>query len=420
MSFFRQLYGDYSQAFGLFSRNARLFLLGNLLLGIGSNMVQLLLNLYLKRLGLNEEAIGTILAFRAFGSFAIALPASLVIAWMDSRLLLSSATVLTALAFAGQGIMQGFGPLAASVMFSGAFASLYQVAAGPFFMKNSSQAERVHLFALNGALSMGTGVVGSLVGGVFKDLIQDATGDELYAYRMTLILGACFVASAVAPFLGIRENPGAGWDKGTGMARFKPAALGKIDVRLFARLLVPGFFVGMGAGLTIPYLNLYFKNEFGLGDSAIGFIFALGQVGTFLGMVSGPVIAGKTGKPWAIFLTQVISVPFILILTYLRFLPLVIIAFVARQSLMNTSTPIADNFALEQVPPQQQHLINALKMLNWTGSWMISAKISGMIIATRGFAPSFTLTAFLYTLSSALFWWFFLSGSSSRAATTKS
>lgn len=411
MGFLRNIFNDYAGAFRLFSRNARLFLLGNILLGIGSNMVQLLLNLYLKRLGLNEEAIGTILAFRAFGSFAIALPASLIIARLNSRLLLSSAAVLTASAFAGQGLMQGFGPIAASVMFSGAFASLYQVAAGPFFMKNSGQAERVHLFALNGALSMGTGVIGSLVGGVFKDLIQAGTGDELYAYRMTLILGACFVASAVAPFLGIHEHSGPGREQGAGAARHKAVALGKIDVRLFARLLVPGFFVGMGAGLTIPYLNLYFKNEFGLGDSAIGVIFALGQVGTFLGMVSGPIIAGRTGKAWAIFLTQAISVPFILVLTYLRFLPLVILAFVARQSLMNTSTPIADNFALEQVPPQQQHLMNALKMLNWTGSWMVSARISGRIIASQGFSPSFTLTAALYALSSALFWWFFLARS---------
>jgi len=52
--------------------------------------------------------------------------------------------------------------------------------------------------------------------------------------------------------------------------------------------------------------------------------------------------------------------------------------------------------------------MNALKMLNWTGSWMVSAKLSGSIIATRGFAPSFTLTAALYALSTALFWLFFL------------
>lgn len=452
MRFFGGLWREYRRAFGLFSANARLFLLGSFLFGVGNNMIQLLLNLYLKELGLGEAGIGSVLAARAFGSFIIALPASFVVARADSRYLLSSAAVLTAAAFAGSALLEGFGPIASSVLMSGAFSSLFQVAGGPFFMKNSSPEERVHLFSLNGALGMGTGVLGSLFGGALKDLVFAASGDELYAYRAALLLGALFVASAVAPFLAIREHakaeageahaPGRGSPDGAASAGpgersgsagrwferrresrepgapepgarglgapARRAPIGRVDAALYIRLLMPGFFVGMGAGLTIPYLNLYFKNEFLLGDSFIGLIFALGQIGTFLGMVSGPAIATRLGKAKTIFLMQALSVPFILALTYLRFLPAVIVAFVVRQSLMNMSSPISDNFALEQVPPNQQYLMNALRMLNWTGSWMVSARISGGLIATRGFAPSFTLTAGLYALSSVLFWAFFL------------
>jgi MFS family permease len=408
MSFIRAILLDYRTAFAHFSANARRFLLGNLLLGIGGNMMQLLLNLYLRQLGFNADSIGTILALRAFGSFAIALPASFIIARLDARLLLSTAALLTATAFASQGLLSNFGPIAASVMFSGAFASIYQIAAGPFIMKNSGTLERVHLFSLNGALGMGTGVIGSLVGGIFKDLLFLAMGDEVLAYRMALVLGACFVLSAVVPFMSIQDNASPGTGKDSGQARRQVIPLGTIDVWLFIRLLLPGFFVGLGAGLTIPYLNLYLKNQFGLGDTAIGSIFALGQVGTFLGMVSGPALAARTGKPLAIFLGQAVSVPFILILAHLRSLPLAIVAFVARQSLMNMSTPIADNFALEQVPPGQQHLMNAIKTLNWTGSWMISARIAGSIIASQGYMLSFSLTAIFYSLSSLLFWLFFL------------
>lgn len=449
MRFFGGLWREYRRAFGLFSANARLFLLGSFLFGVGNNMIQLLLNLYLKELGLGEAGIGSVLAARAFGSFVIALPASFVVARADSRYLLSSAAILTAASFAGNALLDGFGPIAASVLMSGAFSSLFQVAGGPFFMKNSSPEERVHLFSLNGALGMGTGVFGSLFGGALKDLVFAASGDELYAYRAALILGSLFVASATAPFLAIREHPkaevgeantpgreladgatavGQGGPASRGFERRREsrepgspepsarglgaparrAPIGRVDAALYMRLLMPGFFVGMGAGLTIPYLNLYFKNEFLLGDSFIGLIFALGQIGTFLGMVSGPAVATRLGKAKTIFLMQAISVPFILVLTYLRFLPAVIVAFVVRQSLMNMSSPISDNFALEQVPPNQQHLMNALRMLNWTGSWMVSARISGGLIATRGFAPSFTLTAGLYALSSALFWAFFL------------
>ncbi len=409
MRFLGSLYREYKEVFRLFSRNARLFLLGSFLLGIGTNMVQLLLNLYLKSLSIGEADIGTVLAMRAFGSFVVALPASFIVARADSRYLLSSTALLTALSYAGNGLLSGFGPIATSVLLSGTFTSLYQVAAGPFFMKNSSPRERVHLFSLNGALGMGTGVIGSILGGGLKDIVFNAIGDEQAAYKAALLLGACFAASAMAPFLAIREDRPA--DTGTAQApggTRRGGQLGPLSIATYVKLLVPGFFVGMGAGLTIPYLNLYFKNEFALGDSAIGVIFALGQIGTFIGMAAGPAISSRIGKARAIFLMQAVSVPFILVLTYLRFLPAVLVAFIARQTLMNMASPISDNFGLEQVPASQQHLMNALKMLNWTGSWMVSARISGSLIATQGFAPSFTLTAALYTLSSVLFWLFFL------------
>ncbi len=402
MRFFRNVAREYKEAFSLFTPNARLFLLGNVLLGIGANLVQLLLNLYLKKLEFGESTIGTILAVRAFGSFLVALPASIVVARLNSRWLLASTAILTAIAYASVGLSSGLYPIIAGVFFSGAFASLYQVAAGPFFMRNSGEKERVHLFSLNGAIGMGTGVIGSLAGGFFKDIIFASSGNEIYAYRMALVLGACFVLAALVPFLAIRDSHAAA------AARKEKVALGKVDIALFIKILLPGFFVGMGAGLTIPYLNLYFKNEFLMPDSGIALVFAAGQVVTFAGMMSGPALAKRLGKRRAIFLTQAVSVPFILVLAYLRWMPLVILAFLARQSLMNMSTPIADNFALERVPHNQQHFMNALRMLNWTGSWMVSTKLSGAIIAKSGFAPSFTLTAFLYALSSVLFWLFFL------------
>lgn len=408
MRFIRQLLAEYREAFAAFSRNARLFLMGNFLLGIGNNLLQLLLNLYMQELGIGENDIGTVLALRALGSFLIALPASLVVARINSRLLLTSATVLTAITFSAQGLFTSLGPLAASVFFSGAFFSLYQVAAGPFFMKNSGEKERVHLFALNGALAMGTGVLGSLFGGLFKELILTISQQEILAYRLTLVCAGIFVIMAIPPFLGIREEDAAPGRLPGSPSRKARLPLGRLDLGLYAKLLVPGFFVGMGAGLTVPYLNLYFKNDFAVNDSMIGVFYALAQLSTFIGMASGPPLAKRLGKARAIFITQALSVPFILILTYLRWLPLVVLAFLTRQALMNMSSPISENFTLEQIPPNQQHFMNACRMLNWTGSWMVSTKISGWIIATYGFAPSFTLTAILYSLATVMFWAFFL------------
>ncbi|HPE36711.1 MAG TPA: hypothetical protein PK625_06135, partial [Spirochaetales bacterium] len=231
---FASVFKEYVEAFRLFSSNARLYLLGSLLLGIGTNMVQLLLNLYLQRLAFGEAAIGSVLSLRALGSFVVALPASFIVARADSRLLLASAAFLSAVSYTGQALASTYGPMAAAVLFSGAFSSLYQVAGGPFFMKNSGPTERIHLFALNSALGMGTGLIGSLAGGALKDFVFTVSGDEVYAYRAALVLGALFVGAAMAPFLGIRE-PVSGSAGGPAPGRRAP--LGRINVGLFARLL---------------------------------------------------------------------------------------------------------------------------------------------------------------------------------------
>ena len=418
----QKLIHEYKEAFSLFSPNIRYFLLGNFMLGIASNMVQLLLNLYMKSLGFSGASIGVVLSYRAFGSFLIALPASFVVARLEPKLVLIVTAILLGASYTAQSLFSTFGPIATAVFFTGVFNSVYQVAAGPFFMRNSGEKERTHVFALNGALGMGTGVIGSLFGGIVKDIIFDRTHNEPYAYSMTLLTAVCFIIAAIVPFIKISKQKNDIHFKPI-LAQSSPtkipARFANININLYIKILIPGFIVGMGAGLTIPYLNLYFKNTFDMPDSLIAVVFSLGQVVTFVGMMTGPLIARRIGKQRTIFFTQIISIPFILVLTYLRFIPAVIIAFLIRQGLMNMSSPINDNFALEMVPHEQQHLMNALKMLNWTGSWMVSARISGNMIDKMGFAPSFTLTAILYAVSSALFWLFFLNPKANKLATVR-
>lgn len=399
----RRFLDDYAAAFRLFSPNARRFLAGMFLLGIGANQISLLFSLYLKRLDYTEAGIGAILATRALGSTLVALPASVLAARFDARRVLPIAAVLTSATYVAQSLSSVGSAIAAAVFLSGALSTVFQVSSGPFFMRNSGQEERMHLFSLNGALSMGTGLIGSLLGGALKDGLAAMGLAEIAAYRMALVVGAAFVLAAAVPFSRIETAPIV---QSTRIQRLR--RLEGIDPVLWFKLVFPGFLVGLGAGLTIPYLNLYFKNVFRLSDTAIGAAVAAGQIATFAGMAAGPAIAKRLGKPRAVFWTQMLSVPLILVLGWVHALPLAIIAYLARQVLMNMSTPIQDNFSLELVPPERQSLMNAIKMLAWTGSWTIAARISGDLIYRNGFATSFALTASLYALSTFCYRLFFI------------
>ena len=445
--FFKKIFIEYREAFSLFSRDARFFLYATFLVGIGTNLINLLFSLYLKRLGFDEARIGETLSTRALGMALVALPASFVVARIDAKKLLPSAAALCAAAYAAQTFALAGAGLSASVLLSGAVSTVFQIAGGPFLMRHSGERERVHLFSLNGALAFGTGVIGSLLAGLAKDGLAAIVGDEILAYRVSMLVGALIVLSSVIPFSRIasdktttgRLSPGkAGSDKASSLnaiavdgnlATRDPAAdvasrhgtaseaaassasretPKEPGLALYVKILIPGFLVGTGAGLTIPYLNIYFKNSFALSDTAIGAAVAAGQVFTFLGITAGPAIARRLGPRMTIVLSQGISVPFILVLAYIHSLPLALAAYFARQAFMNMSTPLQDAFALGLVPEKRRHLMNALKMTLWTGSWMIAARISGSLIAVRGFAPSFFLTAVLYAVSTLLFALFFL------------
>lgn len=417
---------EYKTAFASFSRNARLYLLGAFLLDIGANQISLLWSLYLRSIGYSTATIGQTLSMRALGSTLLALPASFIIARIDSRRLLPAAALLTAAAYISQSLVASGNLVFASVFMAGAFSTVFQVSAGPFFMKNSGPVERVHLFSLNAALSMGTGLIGSLAGGLLKDGLMTAGLAEVWAYRVALLAGAAFVVASFFPFSRIRPAPEPA-PKGEGDLSARPDELSttgqfetpaasladprsRISALLWVKLILPGFLVGMGAGLTVPYLNLYFKLVFHLDDAAIGAAVAAGQVATFLGMAASPVVARRLGKAKSVVVTQAISIPLILVLAFVTSLPVALAAYLARQVLMNMSTPIQDNFSLELVSPQRQGIVNAMKMLAWTGSWTIAARISGDLINSGGFGTSFVLTASLYALSTLFFWLFFIRG----------
>ena len=71
---------SYFGRLGHFSRNARLYLAGTFLMGLGQGAVFVHLNLYFRALGLGDAAIGRLLSTSSFGTVVIAIPAAI---WID-------------------------------------------------------------------------------------------------------------------------------------------------------------------------------------------------------------------------------------------------------------------------------------------------------------------------------------------------
>jgi predicted MFS family arabinose efflux permease len=390
---------DYIRNLKAISTNARWFLAGNLLHWMGLSAFRLLFNLYLQENGWTKTEIGYTISLVAWGTFLVAIPAALLLDRFHIKYLLIIFAFVGSLGFVGR--VACIGSLSWVLIFSllGSMAfTVYHIANAPFLMRNSAGKERIYLFSICSALMLLSTCLGSIAGGYLPKLFQwMGKADTLSrAYELSLYAALAFSLLSCFPYL--RLKPGAMPANG---AHSLKERFRKFNWKLVARLHLPKVFVGLGAGLMVPYMNLYFDNVFKLESGPIGFLMAGVQVSTFFGMAMAPVLVGRLCKLNTILLTQSVSIPLILILAFTGNLYLAAAAFMLRGMFMNMSNPVKSNFDMEMVEEHEQSLTSALTIMVWNGSWGTTSLIGGWLLEKDpSFRTSFLITAGLYVISS--------------------
>jgi len=394
---------DYLHHLSLFSKEARLFLLGTFFVAYTFAVYQLLLNLYLKELGFKEGFIGSLLSATALGTLAISIPLVYLMHRVSYRTILVASVLSSAASYAFLSLVLHQTGLWLAAFFSGASAAGLRLVAPPFFMRSSGPKERTYLFSLNFGTWILAAIVGSLTGGYLVKLLSSGGQSQLSSLRWALLSSIALGLVGVIPFGKIKTKPA---EKQIPSEVWKWSNLKKRG-RLYFKLAFPLFLVGTGAGLIIPFLNLYFKTLFNQSAHQIGLYFAWLQLFMLAGILTGPVLAKKLGMVRSIVYTEVASIPFMLILAFTSSLGLAVGAFFIRGALMNMAQPITTHFAMEAVEEKEHPLVNSLIALAWTLSWVFSAGLGGKLIELYSFAPPLVIAAGLYVLSSGLYYYYF-------------
>ncbi len=399
----RRVGRDYLAELKMISRNARLYLAGIFLVWLNFQVFMLLFNLYLKELGYLESDIGLINSSRAIGMSVMALPA----AWVISRIrlkpiLLIGCLLLAVFSFAMSTYSSFFIIFSFSVL-SGAMLAAIRVAAGPFFMRNSTRKERTLLFSAAFAVHVLAGMAASGGAGEMVTVFEALLGDIILSYRYTLYVGIAISLLAFVPLAMIKAaDPSAEENRmDLSMRQLKERG------GFYIKITLANFLIGLGAGLVIPFLNLYFQDRFGLTADKIGWLFVCVTGSMFFGAMIGPILTKKFGLVRTVVMTQLVSLPFMLVLSYSYVLPFVVAAFIVRGGLMNLGIPIVSNFALELCRKNEQGLVNAFLMLSWTSSWMVSTLVGGVMIEKYGYTVTINTTIALYVVSTLIYYWFF-------------
>lgn len=369
-------------------------------MGMGFSGFRLLFNLYLKAIGMPEGRIGNIISVTTVGTLIMAIPASLIIRRWSIKKLLVLSTPVALVTYLVQVSTVQYKTILIAGLVSGLATVFFQIAAAPFFMRHSESRERPYLFSMNFAASLAASVLGSLLGGYLPGRIERGALNAYQSYQITLYLFGGLVLLALVPYLLIREHSALKTE--SHQFRFHGNRI------LIIKIFVPNLITGLGAGLTVPFINLYFQNALHASTQSIGIYYSLSQVLMITGVLVAPVIAGRIGKIRTVVFSQLLSIPFLVIMGSTRLLALAVPAFLIRAALMNMAQPLFTNFAMEKVKEGEQALTNALLVIAWTAGWGLSANIGGLLIEKFSYTVPFLTTSAIYLASSILMHQFFV------------
>lgn len=389
---------DFREAARAFSRPARHYLLAELLAWTGNGVFAVLFNLLLVESGLSEAFVGRALSVSGLGLALAALPAG----WVAERHGRLRCLRAGAALFAGGLLVRALFPQPAAILFAGFLVGVgqagLQIAGAPFLTEHSSARERTHLFTTFFATALLAGVAGNALGGSLPHALRALAPIELAtAYRVTLLLGALVAAAAVWPLLRLRGLPDA------------PLVHDDTPVppeakRRLAPIALNFLLVGFGAGLVIPFMNLYFANRHHCSSLQIGVFFSFAQVFTALASLVGPALARRFGKLRTAVASELLSLPFLVTLGLETGLPVAVAAFWLRATFMQAASPLIQAFVMEALPPALRARSTSLNNLVWNIGWAVSATLAGSMIQWFGYEVPFFCTAALYLIAALTFY----------------
>jgi MFS family permease len=389
-----------------FSPNARLFLASAIITGAALGVYRLLFNFYVLSLHMDENVAGQLTSVNSTTALLLALPMGYLADILGRKKSFILGGVLVTLAIGGMVLWPAKAMLFAMSIIIGAAQSLSMVSMSPFLLENSGVEERTYLFSLGSGVQMTASFVGNSIGGNLPSWIAARQG--VAATSSTAYAGALAIVAAVSmlgliPYFFMRMPK----LKKSERALFAPFAYAAKQPALLTKLILPMLVTSIGAGLMMPFMNIFFRMVYHQPDPVIGNLLAWGALAMGIGLIIAPPIADRTGKIQLVVITQGLSIPFLAMLGFAPWFAMSAFAYYIRIALMNMSGPVYQTFVMEQVEPDARATVASLVSMANSFGWAFSPSISGWLQVNYGFGPVFAGVLLLYSVSVYMYWKFF-------------
>lgn len=356
-----------------------------------------ILPLYMTRQGFSDEEIALFITFRFLGVFILALPLGKYIKGKNLMPFFYLSNICVP--FFGIGIVLAITfklkilTLLCLLLWGASF-TFMQIPISPFILRNSVKEN--HTAGIS--LSYSTWSFGGIISGVVIALL-DYINPKLFDEQFILLLfsflgfGGIFFLIKIKDFNEISKDDDRPLIKNA-----------KTDWNLIVKALIPTLIIATGAGLTIPFISLFFDKIHNLHKGGFSILSSFAAVLVAYTSMLVPKIKRHIGYKIAVPTTQTLAVISLVALATTQFynqysLAVVIAAvcYLFRQPLMNMAGPMTAELVLNYVGKGNREITSALTSAIWSGSWVLSGFMV-KILFSKGFqfVNIFLITSLLY------------------------
>ena len=353
----------------------------------------LILNIYLAKKGFSDPEIANFISYRFLAVMLLAFPLGIYIKGKPLKPFFMIgglgvpivAIVLVLLVHYGL-----YEYLPALFILWGVVFTLFQVCSLPYLMRNTIIENQSHAISLNYATnSFGTIFSGFIIFGAGQFMREFDEGKILLGISILGFIGVYYVLKMKVDVVeSVKER-----------LQWK-----SYDWVLLMKAIVPTLIIAVGAGLTIPFINLFFFHNFQIDSSGFAVIGGIASILVAILSLLVPNLKSKLGFQKGITYVQTIAVIALVVLATTEFfkdywwgLPLAIMCYWVRTPLMNMAAPMTSELTMNYVGAKNQEMLSAIIAAIWSGSWFFSSQIFRFLKAEGlPYAHIFYITAVLY------------------------
>lgn len=176
------------------------------------------------------------------------------------------------------------------------------------------------------------------------------------------------------------------------------------DWKLILQAVIPTFLIALGAGFTIPVINLFFHDVHGMQAPQFSLMNSITFVLVAISALFVPELKRKYGYRFAITRVQIAAIFLLFLMATSEWynhtalgLWIGILTYTFRQPLMNMAGPITSELTMNYVGERNREMISAINASIWSGCWFVSAKVFAILRATgMAYSNIIFITVVLY------------------------